>query len=67
MRAYRKMRGLTQAELAEKIGVMRHHVTEMETGKRSVSKSVALKLAKLFSVSVDRFISDLKNCGATTP
>jgi len=56
LRVYREIRGMTQAALAEKLGIMRHHITEMETGKRAISREMAKKLSGLFEVSVERFI-----------
>ena len=56
LKNYRTIYGLTQAVLAEKLGVLTHHVSEMENGKRAISKAMALKLSEIFEVSPDRFI-----------
>jgi DNA-binding XRE family transcriptional regulator len=56
LKFYRGLHKYTQAELAKKVGALPHHVSEMETGKRAISKAMALKLAKIFNVSPDRFI-----------
>ena len=37
---------LTQAQLADMIDVRRHHISEMENGKRPVGKEMAKRLAK---------------------
>jgi len=36
----------TQAELAEKIGVKPHHISEMENGKRAIGKNMAKRLSR---------------------
>lgn len=37
---------LTQKQLAEKLGIRQHHLSEMENGKRPIGKEMAKKLAK---------------------
>lgn len=56
MKNYRRIHGYTQVILAGKLGVLAHHVSEMETGKRAISKAMALKLSEIFAVSTERFI-----------
>jgi DNA-binding XRE family transcriptional regulator len=57
LRFYREMRGLTQAELGVRIGrFSRQYISNLENGHRPISKAVAIRLAELFEVSVDRFI-----------
>jgi putative transcriptional regulator len=48
----RTERGLTQEELAEKIGVTRQTVISIEKGNYTPSVLLALKIAKVFNVSV---------------
>ena len=48
--------GLTQKELAEKIGVKTHHISEMERGKRPIGKNMAHRLAKIFDVDYRVFL-----------
>ena len=50
---YRKMSHLTQEELAKKVGVTRQTIISIEQGKYVASLPLALKLAKVFEVSVD--------------
>lgn len=45
IRGLRDREELTQEQLAEKIGVKRHHISEMEHGKRPIGKDVAKRLA----------------------
>ena len=53
---YRKLIKMTQAELGEKLGVSKQVISDMEHERRSISKSMAKELAKIFDVSVERFI-----------
>jgi DNA-binding XRE family transcriptional regulator len=57
MRIYRKLHGLTQEALGERLGgIPRQHISNMERGRRPISMTTAKKLAKLFSVPADRFL-----------
>ena len=56
MRFYRKLSGMTQPVLAEKLGMANQFVSDMENGRKPISKVTAKKLAKIFDVSVARFI-----------
>ena len=47
---------LTQKKLAEKIGVLPHHISEMEYGKRPISKKMAHKLAEALDVNYKVFL-----------
>jgi putative transcriptional regulator len=49
----RAKKNLTQAELADKIGVSRQAVNSIETGKFVPSTVLALKMAKLFGTTVE--------------
>ncbi len=49
----RAVKNLTQAELAEKIGVSRQTINAMEKNKYVPSTLLALKLAKLFEKPVE--------------
>ncbi len=58
MKVFRQNRNMSQAELGKALGGLpRQHISNMENGSRPISKKTALKLAKLFDVSVERFIS----------
>ena len=58
IKVFRQNRNMTQAELGKALGGLpRQHVSNMENGIRPISKKIALKLAKLFDVSVEKFIS----------
>ena len=56
LRFYRKLVGMTQKDLADKLDISKQHVSDMERDKRAISKTTAKKLAKIFKVSVARFI-----------
>lgn len=49
----RAKKNLTQAELAEKIGVSRQAVNSIETGRFVPSTVLALKMAKVFGTTVE--------------
>ncbi len=49
----RAIANLTQAELAEKIGVSRQTINAMELGKYVPSTVLALKISKVFEKSVN--------------
>lgn len=54
---YRTKRGLTQEELAQKVGVTRQTIIAIERGNYTPSVLLALKLAEVFSVSVEKLFS----------
>ncbi len=47
---------LTQKQLASMIGVKRHHISEMENGKRPVGKEMAKRLAKAMNTNYKVFL-----------
>lgn len=49
----RAKKNWTQGDLAEKIGISRQSVNSIETGKFIPSTLLALKMAKVFGVSVE--------------
>lgn len=53
IKVQRAVHNLTQAELAEKIGVSRQTINAMESNKYVPSTVLALKIARLFSVAVE--------------
>lgn len=58
IRIYREIHGWTQDELGTKLGnIPRQNISNMEKGRRPVSKEVAKKLAALFEVRIDKFIA----------
>ena len=58
MKVFRQNKGMTQAQLGQALGGLpRQHISNMENGSRPISKKIALRLAELFDVSVEKFIS----------
>ena len=53
LRVLRARHDLSQAELAEKLGVSRQTVNAIETGRYDPSLSLALKIAALFGHPVE--------------
>ena len=53
IKVQRAIANITQAELADKIGVSRQTINAMELGKYVPSTVLALKIAKVFGKSVN--------------
>lgn len=53
LRVQRAIKNITQAELAEKIQVSRQTINTIESGKYVPSTVLALKMAKVFGVTVE--------------
>jgi len=53
LKIQRAINDMTQADLAEKIGVSRQSINAIEKNKYVPSTVLALKIAKLFKVSVE--------------
>lgn len=56
LRKAREKRGLTQAELAKRVGVTRVTIAYLETGKRQPSMDLLHRLAKALRVPVERLL-----------
>jgi DNA-binding XRE family transcriptional regulator len=56
LKAERTMAGWTQVELASRVGVAQHVISEMENGKRPIGKKMALRLAKVFKTDYRLFL-----------
>jgi len=56
IRGGRFKKNLTQKQLAKLIGAKPHHISEMEHGKRTIGKKMAMKLAKIFDVDYRVFL-----------
>jgi antitoxin component HigA of HigAB toxin-antitoxin module len=57
MRIYRETRGLTQAALGDLLGgLSRQKISDIENGRRPVSKEIAKKLSEIFKTSAEKFI-----------
>ena len=53
LRVQRAIKNITQAELADQIQVSRQTINTIESGKYVPSTALALKMAKVFGVSVE--------------
>ena len=53
VKQYRKSARMTQSQLAERAGVSRQTISDIETGKHDPTISVALLLARALGVKVD--------------
>ena len=47
---------MTLEDLADKLWMTKQHISDMERGKRSISKKTAKELAFIFRVSPARFL-----------
>jgi putative transcriptional regulator len=54
VRELRTERGWTQAELAEKLEVSRNSINAIETGRYEPSLTLAMRIARIFGLSVER-------------
>ena len=62
IRALRKARKLSQAELAEAVGTTRQTITSIEVGKYTASLPLAYKIARYFGLTIEEVFdfSDLE-------
>ena len=58
VRSLRRRQGLTQAKLAEKLGISTSYLNLIENNRRPLSAPVLIKLAQLFQVDLQTFASD---------
>ena len=56
LRGFRGKEELTQEELADRLGVSQNAISEMESGKRSISKAMAVRLGEIFDISYKVFL-----------
>lgn len=59
IRDLRKKSGLTQSELAEKVGLSTNFVGMVERGERNTSVDKIFKLAKAFDIKLAQFFETL--------
>lgn len=53
IRAYREDAGMTQADLARRVGVTRQTLNAIEQGKYSPTLELAFQLARVFGVALE--------------
>lgn len=56
VRVYRDHRGMTAAQLAEKVGLSRTYITQIETGKREGTVAVLKAIAMALDVDLDDLV-----------
>jgi ribosome-binding protein aMBF1 (putative translation factor) len=56
LRGARARAELTQKELADKLEVLPHHISEMEHGKRTIGKEMAKRLSEVLNVNYKVFL-----------
>ena len=59
IRELRKEQGLTQAELAEKIGLSTNFIGMVERGERNITVLKVFKIAKAFNITLAKFFEEL--------
>lgn len=58
LRRFREERGMTQAALAQALGISPSYVNQMESNQRPVTAPVLLKLANVFEADLQQFSTD---------
>ncbi|MBA2781084.1 helix-turn-helix transcriptional regulator [Billgrantia kenyensis] len=58
IRTLRKAQGLTQADLAEAMGVSRNTINSIEVGRYVPSLALAIRLARFFGKPVEEVFDD---------
>jgi DNA-binding XRE family transcriptional regulator len=53
---WRKKRGLTQAKLAERVGVSQAYIADLSNGKRKGDPALFLRLAKALNVQMESLV-----------
>ena len=61
IRKIRKARGLSQEQLAEKIGISTTHMSHIETANTKLSLPVFVEIAKVLEVQTDALLFDVPN------
>lgn len=63
IRQLRKDRNVTQAELAQKIGVQQSDLCRMENGEYKVSLETLFNILSIFEINIAEFFKDEKRAG----
>lgn len=56
LKQFREAKGLSQAALAEKVGLSREYIARLETGKHDPPLSRVEKLAKALKVPIEKLL-----------
>ncbi|MEW5807293.1 MAG: helix-turn-helix transcriptional regulator [Acidobacteriota bacterium] len=65
IRQLRKDRGMTQSELAQRIGVQQSDLCRMENGEYKVSLETLFNILLIFNMDIVEFFKDEKRSGLT--
>ena len=65
IRHFRKAQGLSQEELAEKIGISTTHMSHIETGNTKLSLSVFVDISNALNVQTDDLLDERSIVGTT--
>jgi len=57
IKVWREYRGLTQQQLAEKAGISKPYLSQIETGKRKGTTEILSAIAKALNVSLDEVVN----------
>ena len=57
IKEYRERDGIKQAELAERVGVRRETIVNLERGRYNLSLKLAMDIAKVFHATVEEIFS----------
>lgn len=55
-RGIRAKTGLTQQEVADKLGITQAEISKIESGKRAIGKQLAKRIEKAFAIDYRRFL-----------
>ncbi|HQA50372.1 MAG TPA: helix-turn-helix transcriptional regulator [Syntrophomonadaceae bacterium] len=58
VKVFRAIHNMTQAQLAEKLGVSRATINAIEKGRYDPSLKLAFKMARLFNVTIESLFED---------
>ena len=56
LRGLRVREGISQRELAKRLGITQHRVSEMENGKRAISVDMAKRIGEAYNISYKVFL-----------
>jgi DNA-binding XRE family transcriptional regulator len=56
IKGLRAREGITQKQMADKLGIRQHHVSEMEKGVRPITLEMAKRIGKVLNISYKVFL-----------